>query len=345
MKSRLGTLVVTTVLMFGVSCVNNGSGFNGIESDESKALDALSNPYTSLGTDDESAQFDDSEIAEVESQEQDVSDVFAPADEEAEPAVGCSIYHLLMRWGQLEGFNASVTGVTRWSGNISVNAGKLSVMKTVAFDPNDFLEVRTDEKIISFVSYTKPHFDGLRIRYEVCDADVTELAEEDVATLTFSASHAPFSKSYTVNELQDLNDLNVDVDSNGDRFHAQSIKKTDLCQGTLQGQWIQKTDRYGVFKGIVVASNGIRVGYVRGLFGEKEGDQLWVAKFISGEGRFGGIMKGTYANGTFTGDIHNREKDSIGQLEGSYVGDDVETPGTFSANYTLDCADVPSENE
>lgn len=347
MNSRIGTLVVMTSLLLGVSCVGQGtSSFDAIESDESQALNALSDPYTSLGTGDESAQFNDQEVAAVENQEEDVSDTYAPEDPAAEPAAGCNLYNLLIRWGQLTGFNAAVTNPTNWSGSISVNAGTLSVTKKVAFEFQDKVLERTDPKIINFRSVTVPHFDGLRIRYEVCDTDLAALAEGEVATLTFNSPDVPFSKSYTVDEMQDLNDLVENVDASGDRFHAQAIHKTDLCQGTLEGQWVSKTDKYGVFKGIVVASNGIRVGYVRGLFGEQSnGDQKWIAKFISDAGKFGGILEGSYADGSFTGNIHNGEKAKIGTVDGIYVGSSTEEPGTFSANYTLDCADVPSENQ
>lgn len=346
MKS-ISTLVVMIVGLYLSGCVAHPDGLTTSES--TQADEALSDAFA-LGTDDEEAAFGDEEVVEVESEEESVADVYAPADEETsdEPtSPDCEVYSLLVRWGQLTGLNRDATGVTNWSGEISANVGTLAVIRKVAFDKQDSLNERTDPNVISFVSYTKPHFDGLRIRYEVCDADEAGLGVGEVATLTFNAPNAALTKSYTVSELNELNDLVENINDNGDRFHAQSLKKTDLCQGTIQGRWIQKSDDYGVFKGIVVASNGLRVGYVRGFFGEREGEKKLVAKMISKVGRFGGILKGTYdENNLITADIFNRSKSDIGGLEGSFTqASEQGELGTFSANYTLNCAFELEANE
>lgn len=339
MKS-IGTLVLSFFILVLSGCISHP---NSSVSEADQADQALSDAFTALGIDDEEAAFGDSDVEEVESEEVAVEDEYAPGDEEAadEPTTSdCEVYSLLIRWGQLTGFNRDVTGVTNWTGTISANVGTLAVIKKVAFDTNDFLLARSDPKTIEFESHTAPHFDGLRIRYEVCDADEAELGVDEVATLTFNASNAPLTKSYTVSELIALNDLVENVNANKDRFHAQSIQKSDSCQGTIQGRWIQKNDEYGVFKGIVVASNGIRVGYVRGFFGQREGESKLVAKMISHNGRFGGILKGTYENNNFSADIYNRSRNEIGSVDGSFVlPTENGELGTFSANYTLDCSD------
>lgn len=339
MKS-IGTLVLSVFLLVLSGCVNHP---NSSVSESDQADQALADAFTALGTDDEESEFGDKDIATVDGEEEAVEDTYAPADEEAadEPTTpDCEVYSLLIRWGQLTGFNRDVTGVTNWTGTISANVGTLAVIKKVAFDTNDFLLARSDPKTIEFESHTAPHFDGLRIRYEVCDADEAGLGVGEVATLTFNASNAPLTKSYTVSELIALNDLVENVNANKDRFHAQAIKKSDLCQGTIQGRWTQKNDKYGIFKGIVVASNGIRVGYIRGFFGQREGESKLVAKIISHEGRFGGILKGTYADNNFSADIYNRSRSEIGNVDGSFVlPTENGELGTFSANYTLDCSD------
>lgn len=120
-----------------------------------------------------------------------------------------------------------------------------------------------------------------------------------LATLTFSAPDSPLTKSYEVSELVELNDLVEGIGENNDRFHALAIKKSDMCQGTIQGQWIKMTDEYGVFKGVVVASNGMPVGHIRGFFGGGKEQNKLVAKMISRDGIFGGILKGTYEENNF----------------------------------------------
>jgi hypothetical protein len=343
MNLKNGTLVVSILSIFILTgCMSRNSNPN-LTDEMSEAMDALSDPFNALGTDDEEAEFGDEEVADVGQEEESVDDEYAPAEEEKadEPtALDCDVYSLLIRWGQLTGFNRDVAGVTNWSGSISANIGTLAVLKKVAFDSHDSLQTRSDPKLIEFESYTKPHFDGLRIRYEVCDADEATLGVDEVATLTFTAPDAPLTKSYTVSELAELNDLVEGIGENNDRFHALAIQKSDLCQGTIQGRWIQKSDEYGIFKGIVVASNGIRVGYIRGFFGEREGGNKLVAKMISRNGRFGGILKGTYADNNLTAQVYNRAKGEIGTVDGSFVQptEDGEL-GTFSANYTLDCSD------
>lgn len=339
MKS-IGTLVVLLSLgMFGCVSHPQSTIAEGEQADQ-----ALIDPYNSLGTDDEEVAFGDEQVEEVESQEDDVDDVYAPSSEEGADEASsedCHVYSLLIRWGQLTGFNRDVSGVTNWSGTISANVGTLAVLKTVAFErPHDLLHERSDPKIIEFTSYTKPHFDGLRIRYEVCDVDEAALGEGEEATLTFSAPNASLSRSYPVSELVELNDLVEGIGENNDRFHALAVKKSDLCQGTIQGRWIQKDAQYGLFKGIVVATNGIRVGYIRGFFGQREGENKLVAKMISRNGRFGGILKGTYADQNFSADIYNGIKNEIGSVDGSFVlpTEDGDL-GTFSANYKLDCSE------
>jgi hypothetical protein len=344
---KISTLVVSVFVGVLAGCVAHPAGFD--YTDKTQTQKALSDPYTALGTGDEESAFGDAAISDVESSEETVSDAYAPADPAAadEPsAPGCNVYSLLIRWGQLTGVNHDVSNMTTWTGSISANVGTLAVIKKVAFDREDSVSARTDPKVIDFISRTRPYFDGLRIRYEVCDADIALLGDGESATLTFNAPGVPFTKSYTVAELVDLNDLIENVDASKDRFQALAVKKTDRCQGTLQGDWIKLGDDYGVFKGIVVASNGIQVGYVKGIFGQtSDGKSKWAAKFISHEGRFGGILRGEYADSAFTGDIFNRNKTDIGNIDGSYVEAEVGTPGTFSANYKLDCADVPASNE
>ncbi len=339
MKS-IGTLVGSILIFVLSACVNHP---NSSVSESDQADQALTDAFTALGTDDEESGFGDEDIATVDGEEAAVEDMYAPADEEAadEPTTpDCEVYSLLIRWGQLTGFNRDVTGVTNWTGSISANVGTLAVIKKVAFDTNDFLLARSDPKTIEFESHTAPHFDGLRIRYEVCDADEIGLGDGEVATITFSSPNVSFTKSYTVSELSELNDLVESIGENNDRFHALSVKKSDLCQGTIQGRWIQKTDQYGIFKGVVVASNGLPVGHIKGFFGEREGESKLVAKMISRNGRFGGILKGTYANNNFTADIYNRTKSEIGLVEGSFVlPSEYGEVGTFSANYKLDCSE------
>jgi len=346
MKS-MGTLVLSIIILILSGCISHP---NSSVSESDQADQALSNAFTALGTDDEEVEFGDEEIAEVGAEEVAVEDVYAPDDEEEadEPTTpDCEVYSLLLRWGQLTGFNFdSMVGVTNWSGSITANVGTLAVIRKVAFDPHDELMTRTDPKLIEFESYTLPHFDGLRIRYEVCDADEAALAEGEQATITFHAADVPLTKTYTVGELINLNDLVEDVNANGDRFHALAVQKSDLCQGTIQGRWIQRNEQYGMFKGVIVSTNGLPIGHIRGFFGERNGEKKLVAKMISRIGRFGGILIGSYdGSSQFEADIYGRNKNDIGNVDGSFVlADELNALGTFSANYSLDCAyDISNE--
>jgi len=196
---------------------------------------AFERPFETLGTTDESAQFDDFDIVAAAEEEKEASSPLGKAelpntgvivvaqptttdpvvpvadplpvpidpvpvplpvpvdpilpDPPASPCPQLDTYFLRVRWGQLvrdrrpmeEGEqdrpeDVSLTWMD-WSGSLEASAGKLTLVKTILFEdnggevPQDLVHKQTNRKVIAFDSYTKPHYDGLLVKYQHCAGD------------------------------------------------------------------------------------------------------------------------------------------------------------------------------
>ncbi len=361
MKFRFAYQMLSTVMaMFVSGCFQggDGSGLNDLENDEATAEKALTDPFKALGTGNEDSYFGDQELADLESEEVEYSDavegltssLISLEGENTSQESSCDTYFMRLRWGQFRERNDDVEDSTDWSGAISVNAGKLIIFRTLGFDRNDSISERTDPKVINFISKTRPHFDGLRLKYVVCPSDLSTLSQGEEVTFTFNAPNLPFAKSYTTSDLAHMNDLVKDIDANSNKFQLQSVLKSNLCQGTMEGRWHTQENGLGVFKGKVDSSDGIKLGHIKGVFAkDSQENNVFAAKFISRKGRFKGLVVGTYG-GTygeenFEGTIYNRKRGKVGNIEGTYVDGDADHKGTFSGIYTLDCADDAADTQ
>ena len=346
-KTKSSVALMLSLAMTASSCVENhrsedAADFDLLEFDDTTAQAALDDPYGYLGLGNEKSGFSDDEFSEMEGEEVAYDDAY---DDESTDDT-CDVYFTRVRWGQLRGLNSEIETVADWSGSITANVGTLVLISTIAFDSEDAITDRDDPLKIEFVSKTLPHFDGLRIKYKVCDEDKASLEENEVATVTFDSPGIPLNKSYTVDDLAFANDLVEDLDDLENKFQLQSTLKTDLCQGTLRGRWKNLNNQRGVLRGIVVAENGIKVGMLKGIFGKnKDGENKWIAKFVSRRGRFKGIVKGTYDDGSFDGSVGNRRRGEIGSVQGDYVSAEEGSVGSFGGTYELDCANVPETDE
>ena len=347
MKSFLSTSLVLALSGFLTAGCTGGDGndVSNVDSDASAAEKFLQNPEAFSR--DEAAQFGDLEISSLDEEEALYSDPYASADSSSTSLIvaqetdsSCDTYFMRVRWGQFIDDDDRPGAFTDWSGTLSVNAGTLELRRTVRFDSQDSIVDRSDPKLISFVSKTLPHFDGLRVKYVVCASDTALLAAGEVPTVTFDSPLVPFSKSYSVDDLKFINDLVENVDANGNSFQFQSTLKTDLCQGTISGHWYSSGLGFGLIKGIVISSNGVRMGHIKGVVGspDSEGVEDWAAKFIFRNGRYKGYLKGTAHDGTFEGTAYGRDRQTTGSVSGTYVEGNRENRGTFSGDYTLDCA-------
>ncbi len=356
----IGALCVTAALY---GCGNNpvNGTVNGIEA--VNPADAIDKPFETLGTTDTSVAFSDADISGTDEDASSPTLGKPEADETVHmEAVGTSTdlvcasstpletYGIRVRWGiferQVKG-DVSATTSMDWSGSLAVTGGQLSLIRTILFedqgtssDRDHVLDPTNATTTISFVSHTKTRHDGLLVKYQRCNANTTD-------TLTFSAPNllpAPFSKTWGLLDLVKLNEVDKDVDANHDIFQIQSLKRGDQCEagkGTINGVWFKVTDRFGQIKGRVVSAEGNPVGHIKGFYSvqaDENGNHKLVAKFITHEGKFKGILIGTSTNdGTFSADAFNGGGVKVGTVTGKYVEGDANHKGTFSAIYELDC--------
>jgi len=279
-------------------------------------------------------------------------------------------YFLKVRWGQIFRDREEIDRDERagldlkwmnWSGSLEASSGHLGLVRTILFENNghsapgpDLVHDRVNRKVIAFDSYTKPHYDGLLVKYQHCmpviaASTVSILPVPDVAatsTITFSAPGLlprPFLKTWTLAELHKINEVYKDVDANHDSFQIQSFKLDERCEerhGTIHGIWFKVNERFGHIKGRVVSAGGDPVGHIKGFYSVKaneDGEHKIVAKFIGHDGRFKGILIGTGKDGAFKAAIFNRDRVKVGTVTGRYAEGDSRRKGTFSAIYELEC--------
>jgi len=254
----------------------------------------------------------------------------------------CRVRFIRLRWGQFQD-NTTMATTTDWSGTVTVNRGRLVLRKTIAFEPQDLVATRTSPKMIEFTSKTKPDFDGLALKYIICDPRATTTATTSIvtdseitdrlATATLTFTTGPYTKFYSLKDLDKLHEIK-DVGTLGNKFEIQAIGKRALCEGFMHGRW-----KKGEFKGIVESLNH-PLGHIKGSYETNaSGEKVWSAKFISRQGHFKGILKGTYGDGSFKGDVYNKDRKDIGDVTGRYIEGTEGSFGTWSGAYTLDCAE------
>lgn len=249
-----------------------------------------------------------------------------------------SLYAIRVVWGQLEG-NPDAQSVIDWTGAVSVDRGHLGLMRTIAFEfPTDHLvRPRPNPQTVEFVSFTKPHFDGLQL--------VLHEAPGDGPT-TFSFRTGPYSNTWTVDELLGTN-LVIPVDDEGNAVSINAMRwhRLECPAGFARGAWAAREGARGVLRGVWMTPLGDPAGYIRGHFGvNRAGEHVWFAKVIGRDGRAFGLIQGrwepsddpTLHGGQFAGRLQTRAGD--GEVMGRYMRareGDPETAGFFQLRWRL----------
>ncbi len=407
----IGTLCLTAALygcgqnLDQIATALSSNDFNDPET-------AIQKPFETLGTTDEAMGFSDSDV--IGTDEDFAPYVKGKASLAATADVAVAViadppppiiiddvpkepdcprletYFLKLRWGQIFRDHRELDQEARdqvdmrwmnWSGSLSAKSGHLSLIKPILFEKNgeaappDMIHHQTDRNVIAFDSYTKPHYDGLLVKYQHCMSDVVVdppvvlLPTEEMmamsptetnvlpvptdilpmpkdAVITFSARGLlpePFVKGWTLRELHKIDHLYRNVNANHDTFHIQALRLRDHCDyasGTIHGIWSKANERFGHIKGRVVSSAGDPMGHLKGFYAVKTNDEGFhklVAKFIGDDGKFLGMMVGTAKDGHFSADILSRDRVKIGALKGRYSEGDARRKGTFSAIYEVKC--------
>ncbi|SYZ74370.1 exported hypothetical protein [Candidatus Zixiibacteriota bacterium] len=269
------------------------------------------------------------------------------------------IYAFRIVWGHLDYDSASTTP-TDWSGSLKINRGAELVRRTINFEPSqDYIMPRTDPTLIEWVSQTTVFHDGIFVNVFVPPADSTDTS---AATITFTT--APFTISYNLKDIQNLDTVYTLDDSNVVAITAIKYSRLFCPKGFLAGFWGTDTLGNGIFYGNWMTHNGIVLGVVKGNWGipDTNGDvqNIFVGKYIDMTGKFEGLMKGTYgprpnwhasdmgkmrAGGWFKGNFYDGNGGVLGDLYGRYksVPRDAEM-GFFQGRWKVLCTHDNEDN-
>jgi hypothetical protein len=262
--------------------------------------------------------------------------------------------YLMITWGNLDA-DSSIDFVTDWSGGLTVDNGVVLLARTVRFEPNDRILPRTSRDAIDWVSYTKPHFDGIIVAlHKALRCDSTHIAStcldvpvDEPLSVTFRTG--PLTVTIDEADLADLHRVvTVDEAGNAVAFNTITVMPEDCPSGFMAGQWRDVNDRPGgIFRGKWISRNGAHMGYLRGVYGpNSRGEKVFFGKWITAGGRFEGLLRGHYEpagdrpGGTFQGEWISRQLRVMGGLKGVYGKRDTDNGrhmGWFRARWRARC--------
>jgi hypothetical protein len=247
-------------------------------------------------------------------------------------------FRVAVLWGKLPA-DRGATESRDWTGSLKISSGGLVVHRTIGFeDRTDMLLPRTSLDTVSFQSVTKPYVDGLAL-------NVLSRPSASTAALTLTYTPADGSTAFTL-DLAQLADGPIVVDAGGG-FKIIAIghrRQADPCdRGFMRGRWHVVSPNLGRFLGVVTDEGGAPIGHVRGVFGQRrDGNPVLFGKFVDREGRFRGILAGTYGDGQFRARWIVRGGDH-GVARGVYFPGATERSGGFLGRWaeTSCAADAP----
>ncbi len=319
MKTQLSHSLIT-VSLAGLAVLANGCALEDNAPDAAEIAAELEKENGGLDMEDEvplfasDADFSDDALA--------ISDVPVTDDMEQNEEVAAylemadgpdaELYQTTVIWGRFPGDLENEVAYN-WSGTLSVNRGAIIIRSVLAFDGLDRLEPRVDPRVVAFRSATRPHRDGLRL--SIVDPDPR--SEEPLVLRYRNMSGEEFTA-----RMDDLRERprSREMDEAGNRIVAFSLRRpVDVCaHGFVGGLWHKVAEGRGRILGRVVNGTGDVIGHVRGIYGQRRsGDRVFFAKYIDRDGRFMGILRGTYGDGEFAGRWLHREGDR-GAVGGEY---------------------------
>jgi hypothetical protein len=242
---------------------------------------------------------------------------------------------VVLLWGRIPGDPLAKDG-RDWSGTLTMSSGAIVVKRTIAFEQNDHLLPRTTPGSVAFVSYTRPYADGLALRVL---SPLTPAATPEILTYTSTppAGSTIPSVSYQF-DLAQLAAGPIVVDA-GDGFKmiavAQHKHDNDGCVGGfMRGRFHALTANVGVYHGLVLNRLGEPVGHIRGIYGHrKNGDAVMFGKFIDRQGKFMGVLAGTYGSGELAAHWKEVGDEDHGRIHGKYFESSAADGGVFVARW------------
>jgi hypothetical protein len=229
-----------------------------------------------------------------------------------ESAPNAEVLDVMMLWGQLPP-DPDATAVRDWSGELRISRGGMYVRRRLGFEQaTDRVLPRESRDVIRFESQTRPFADGLALRIVEDPARTAEPLR-----LTYRPNTGE-ERDLDVTRLRDERRLVVDA-GDGNRVIAVATRRNDTCQhGFIRGRWHKIAPNASKYLGLVANPRGEVVGHIRGIAGQRRnGDAVMFGKFISRDGGFVGLVKGTYENGELHARWIDRDGDH-GQINGVY---------------------------
>ena len=325
----------------------------------------LDDPLGGYTTRDEPPAFGDAELAESGAEEVPYDDAMASDPDVAEwqraHPDSVRAYVVTLLWGMMSR-DPSVSDsrvdpdypVIDWSGKLRVNRGAVLLRSVISFERGDYVLPRLDRREIAWVSQTSGGYDGLRIViYQPFEGE--ETGETDSLVVEAGAHRWEF----LINDLAEL-DFEEAVDEAGNKLVLRSfVTRPEICaRGFTGGAWLapeNPEEERGTFRGRWVSVNGSVSGYVRGHFGiDSRGRQVFFGKYIDLDGRFRGILRGTWDrvrihesgrpdhagrhHGHFRGEWVDGDEALIGHVRGAWVAVPGEGRGFFEGRWNTVCS-------
>lgn len=307
------------------------------DDDAASIDDALELANGGFEESDEAPAFGDDNLSSEETANEETAD---PVLEDAQvlammESQGAKFFDVAIRWGQIPG-NLENPEAIDWSGSLSVSRGAILVRRVIAFDRNDKLLVRENRDEVSFISHTRPHFDGLLVT-------VIDPTPSEDAALTLTYRHRdPSCGDAIVLSIAGILEQRamIEIDEFGNAIVvAATDGAADTCnQGHLEGRWEPVDNSHGRFIARVTNGAGETVGHVRGVYGVRvHGAPVLFGKYIDVGGQFRGVISGTYSEHQFEGRWHARGAEA-GTLGGvHFASPDAESGILLGAWRELTC--------
>ena len=252
---------------------------------------------------------------------------------------------LMISWGNLHR-DSTITEWTDWSGSLSIDPGVLVLKKVIRFEERDEILPRDDRRLIEWVSYTKPHFDGVLVRVIATPPTTLTTADStvDSSATVLSFKTEPFSVEIKLSDLPGLNRVVTLDDGNAVAFVAVEPPNNNCPRGFMRGVWRNHPERSGgVFHGKWAMANGEAHGWMKGHYGvNDDGEKVFFGKMIDTNGRFEGIMKGRWGKheengGWYVGHWVDRNLGIRGALGGEWKRSKRCHGGFYRGRWAMNC--------
>ncbi|HOX25731.1 MAG TPA: hypothetical protein PLL30_10820 [Candidatus Krumholzibacteria bacterium] len=256
-------------------------------------------------------------------------------------------------WGALDGAIDEIDGrpedgdLVDWSGRLSVDRGIVLVRRVILFErPLDaIVGPRVDRQSIAWRSHTGRHYDGLVIEI----IEPPHVGDDPPRPNVLHFETGPFTRDIAIDELSGLDEVFA-VEPAGNAIHFAGFTLGDIgyCpKGFLAGHWRDAPDgdrTSGQFRGRWVDLYGLVRGYLLGAYGlNDDGERVLFGKFVGRDGRFEGIIAGTWSpderegHGTFEAQWTGESGQVEGVLGGRYVNEPDRPDGFFHGRWSALC--------